>query len=161
MDSISQFRKSLTPDYTGVSSSPSQNVAATYVSPTTCPFDTNPTETTRGSLSTSNKHLPGLQDSTTWNRFFWVIQYAVGQVSTLPMELLQTKPCSECVWTAIVVQLSWQPHGRPTGDISSGSLLGAQQSICKVTPATRAMTVEILQECPTGFQLLRLMFRLM
>lgn len=80
VDTIDQFTAHLTPTYTAVSANPSQNVAATYLSTNACPYDTNPTKNTQGFLSLSNKHVPGPQDSTTWNRFFWVIQYAVGQV---------------------------------------------------------------------------------
>jgi hypothetical protein len=79
-DTIAQFRQSLTPDYTAVSPTPNKDVASVYLSPNSCPFDINPTETTQGTLSLSNKHVPGRQDTTTWNRFFWVVQYAVGQV---------------------------------------------------------------------------------
>ncbi len=53
-----------------------------YLSPTTCPYTTNPTATAQGTITTANMHVPGRQDSTTWNRFFWVIQYAVGQVGS-------------------------------------------------------------------------------
>ena len=79
-DTVRQFRASLTPTYTSVSSSPVQDVASVYLSPASCPYDTPPTETAQVTLSTSNKHVPGRQDTTTWNRFFWVIQYAVCQV---------------------------------------------------------------------------------
>jgi len=79
-DTVTQFRQSLLPTYTSVSSNSSQDVAAVYLSPAGCPYDTAPTNTAQGSLSVSSKHVPGKQDSTTWNRFFWVIQYAVGQV---------------------------------------------------------------------------------
>lgn len=80
VDTIGQFRQSLTPSYTSVSSTPRLNLASIYTSTASCPYDTRPTETAQGRLSTANKHLPGQQDSTTWNRFFWVIQYMVGQV---------------------------------------------------------------------------------
>jgi hypothetical protein len=79
-DTIRQFRQSLTPTYTGVSSSPRLNLATNYLSTASCPFDTRPTEAAQGTLSTANKHVPGMQDTTTWNRYFWIIQYAVGQV---------------------------------------------------------------------------------
>lgn len=80
-DTKTQFRASLTPTYTSVSSRASQNTTTVYLANTSCPYDTRATLANRGSLSVSNKHVPGRQDSTTWNRFMWVVQYAVGQVS--------------------------------------------------------------------------------
>jgi hypothetical protein len=78
VDTFQQFRRSLTPTYTTPNAG--TDVTATYLSLNSCGFDSNPTETTQGSMSLSNKHVPGRQDATTWNRFFWLIQYAVGQV---------------------------------------------------------------------------------
>jgi hypothetical protein len=80
-DTIRQFRQSLVPNFTPVSSNPTGNVAAVYTASSSCPFDQVPTETSQGFLSTSNKHVPGRQDPNTYNRFLWVIQYAVGQVT--------------------------------------------------------------------------------
>jgi hypothetical protein len=69
VDTTTEFRRSLLPTYTSVSATPSQDPAAVYLSSTSCPYDTNPTSSATGTLSTSNKHVPGLQDTTTWNRW--------------------------------------------------------------------------------------------
>lgn len=111
-DSISTLRQSLTPTYTSVSSSPRLNLASTYLSTASCPFDSRPTETAQGTLSSANKHVPGTQDTTTWNRFFWIIQYAVSQVRG---------PCGQVCATSGMCSLQIAvsvtgPLGRSNGD---------------------------------------------
>ncbi len=103
VDTITQFKAALTPNYTTVSATPSQvpsltlrssvllgspycarapraeitrahmcarqNVEAVYLSANSCPYDTKPTYTATGLLSAASKHVPGKQDTTTWNRW--------------------------------------------------------------------------------------------
>ena len=77
---FNQFLAGLTPpNLTGINGTLRNYATSIYNSSKSCPFDTPPTNTTTGRLSTSNKHVPGTFDTTTWNRFFWVVQYAVGQ----------------------------------------------------------------------------------
>jgi hypothetical protein len=79
VETINEFRRALSPTYTMVSATPRINITAAYLSAASCPYDKLPTATVRGSLTAASKHVPGMQDLNTWNRFFWVVQYAVGQ----------------------------------------------------------------------------------
>lgn len=44
---IAQFRQSLTPTYTTISPTPNTDITQAYLSSSSCPFDTNPTEGTQ------------------------------------------------------------------------------------------------------------------
>lgn len=77
-DTTTQFRAAVTPPPSYTTPTTSLPDSA-YLSAASCPFTTAPTATKAGALATANMHVPGKQDSSTWNRFFWVVQYAVGQ----------------------------------------------------------------------------------